>query len=590
MKQEHSSGKNSLLAKLRTNPTAVLALCAAAILLTTVVTLAAVNRARQNAAGSTASSAGSQTAGSQTSTPSGGEEDERYESSDLDAEAYSGTILPLTEDAGEEYIKDTLFIGDSNTVRYMSYGFAELEHAIGVIGMGASDARTLKSVKFKSYAEMVTIPKAITIMQPQRIIIGFGTNNLTGDLDTYIKEYTKTIKAIYDAYPYCSIIVSAIPPVDKHRDYPKVTMQNVDEFNEALVEMCEKNGWKFLNTTEVLKDEKTGFCKTEYTVQDGLHLSKEGVSALFNYVRTHAYETEDLRPKPLKSVPTRGETPPDLIVKDPLKVEGGRPNEVTKVQISFTADEGGTVSGTAEQSIEPGKQAETVTAVPNEGYEFAGWSCTVGRIEDVKNPVLTFTVPGDAASYGGVFVTASFKPIGYSVRFSLSAMAGGKLQQGESSGEAVSVAVNSGKTASVILKLNEGYTVEENAAYKLTKNADGTYTVSVPQVKSDLEVKVQLKLLATSTPKPTATPKPSATPSATPEATPSATPEATPAATPDATPETTPEVTPVPATPEPTPVPATPEPTPVPATPEPTPVPATPDPAPESPPPADPAA
>lgn len=586
MKKEHSSGKNSLLAKLRTNPTAVLALCAAAILLTTVVTLAAVNRARQNAAGSTASSAGSQTAGSQMSTPSGGEEDERYESSDLDTEAYSDTILPLTEDAGEEYIKDTLFIGDSNTVRYMSYGFAELEHAIGVIGMGASDARTLKSVKFKSYAEMVTIPKAITIMQPQRIIIGFGTNNLTGDLDTYIKEYTKTIKAIYDAYPYCSIIVSAIPPVDKHRDYPKVTMQNVDEFNEALVEMCEKNGWKFLNTTEVLKDKKTGFCKTEYTVQDGLHLSKEGVSALFNYVRTHAYETEDLRPKPLKSVPTRGETPPDLIVKDPLKVEGGRPNEVTKVQISFTADEGGTVSGTAEQSIEPGKQAETVTAVPNEGYEFAGWSCTVGRIEDVKNPVLTFTVPGDAASYGGVFVTASFKPIGYSVRFSLSAMAGGKLQQGESSGEAVSVAVNSGKTASVILKLNEGYTVEENAAYKLTKNADGTYTVSVPQVKSDLEVKVQLKLLATPTPKPTATPKPSATPSATPEATPSATPEATPAATP----ETTPEVTPVPATPEPTPVPATPEPTPVPATPEPTPVPATPDPAPESPPPADPAA
>ena len=190
MKQEHSSGKNSLLAKLRTNPTAVLALCAAAILLTTVVTLAAVNRARQNATGSTASSAGSQTAGSQMSTPSGGEEDERYESSDLDTEAYSGTILPLTEDAGEEYIKDTLFIGDSNTVRYMSYGFAELEHAIGVIGMGASDARTLKSVKFKSYAEMVTIPKAITIMQPQRIIIGFGTNNLTGDLDTYINEYT----------------------------------------------------------------------------------------------------------------------------------------------------------------------------------------------------------------------------------------------------------------------------------------------------------------------------------------------------------------------------------------------------------------
>ena len=32
-----------------------------------------------------------------------------------------GTVLPATEDAGRSYVEETLFIGDSNTARYMMY-------------------------------------------------------------------------------------------------------------------------------------------------------------------------------------------------------------------------------------------------------------------------------------------------------------------------------------------------------------------------------------------------------------------------------------------------------------------------------------
>ena len=52
------------------------------------------------------------------------------------------TILPQTADAGRSYVDDTLFIGDSNTVRYTMYAddtgtaFSTLKNNIGVVSMG----------------------------------------------------------------------------------------------------------------------------------------------------------------------------------------------------------------------------------------------------------------------------------------------------------------------------------------------------------------------------------------------------------------------------------------------------------------------
>lgn len=53
-----------------------------------------------------------------------------------------GTILPETADAGRSYVDETLFIGDSNTARYLLYAnetgtaFTSLNNNIGVVSMG----------------------------------------------------------------------------------------------------------------------------------------------------------------------------------------------------------------------------------------------------------------------------------------------------------------------------------------------------------------------------------------------------------------------------------------------------------------------
>ena len=45
-------------------------------------------------------------------------------------------------------------------------------------------------------------------------------------------------------------------------------MTQVDAYNAALIQMCEENGYKFLNSAEVLRDDATGWAKTDYTLSD----------------------------------------------------------------------------------------------------------------------------------------------------------------------------------------------------------------------------------------------------------------------------------------------------------------------------------
>ncbi len=188
------------------------------------------------------------------------------------------TILPQTADAGRSYVDDTLFIGDSNTVRYTMYAddtgtaFSTLKNNIGVVSMGAGSITTLKCEKFKGDSTLYTIPDAVAKLQPKRIIIGFGSNNLGGQLHG-CHQVHRTVPggagAITKAWPYADIIVSAIPPLDQQRDNTNLTMTQVDAYNAALVTMCEEDGYKFLNTAEVLRDDATGWAKRTIPFRTG---------------------------------------------------------------------------------------------------------------------------------------------------------------------------------------------------------------------------------------------------------------------------------------------------------------------------------
>lgn len=144
------------------------------------------------------------------------------------------------------------------------------------------------------------------LMQPRRVILTFGTNDLSSSYSasSFASDYAKGIKAVQDAYPSVDIIVNAIPPLGQQHSNQNLTQTQVDEYNKALVQMCQDNGWKFLNSAEVLKDSSTGYAKSGYVLSsDGIHLTEQAMDALFTYIRTHSYITEETRPA-LTAVPT----------------------------------------------------------------------------------------------------------------------------------------------------------------------------------------------------------------------------------------------------------------------------------------------
>lgn len=456
-----------------------------------------------------------------------------------------GTVLPAGADAGRSYLDETLFIGDSNTARYLLYAddtgtaFTSLSNNIGVVSMGAGAITTLKCEKFKGSSTMYTVPESVAMLKPKRIIICYGTNNLSGsstDATRFIATYLQGLQAIRQAWSYCDIIVSAIPPLDKQRENTNLTMTQVDAYNAALVQMCEENGFKFLNSAEVLRDDTTGWAKTDYTLSDGVHLSKKAVEAYFTYVRTHAYQTEDRRPQPLGSIPQPDGVPANLITKDPIAVRGA------KVPLEFVAEHGGTLSGTTSQLVKKGATAGAVTAVPDAGFVFAGWTASSGG--SYSSATISFTMPQNADA-GGVVLTAHFKADAHEHEY---------------------VEVEGTKTAATCLKAGSakykckicGEVIEKDIKPLghdwddgVQKGAEIIYTC---KREGCGETKVEA---AKATPTPSPTPQPTATPVVTtaPTAVPTQAPTPVPTAVPTAAP------TAVPATPEPTAVPTpTPEP------------------------------
>ena len=218
----------------------------------------------------------------------------------IDQTQYSSTILEESEDAGQDYVDETLFLGDSNTARmYRMFDYCSYDNAIGSVGMSARSLATYACVQLQGYSNYVTMAKAVSLMQPRRVILTFGTNDLSPSYSAqdFVENYQEGIESIVEAYPSVDIIVNAIPPLGQTHSNQNLTQTQVDEYNKALVEMCQEQGWKFLNSAEVLKDSSTGYAKSGYVESsDGIHLTRAAMEALFDYVRTHSYITEDDRP------------------------------------------------------------------------------------------------------------------------------------------------------------------------------------------------------------------------------------------------------------------------------------------------------
>ena len=315
----------------------------------------------------------------------------------------STALLTETADAGTDYLNDTLFLGDSNTVRLYNNGLISLQQFCAKEGIGTQVALNEGIVTFKKDSNHYTIPQAVAMMKPRRVVMTFGTNDTGMEVSDFIAHYTALIQAIQQSYPYTDIIVNTVPPVPAdHSNYPHMDQAKIDDFNMALLALCEQLGVRFLNSAEALKG-SDGYGIADYYTSGDIHLKSAGLKAVLNYLRTHALQTEDRRPD-TNNIPTRtmeyvsnpssavAAPSSEAVSSSESQAESASSSESSssestsenkKFEARYRVDKngGGTLSvgnDTGNSSVtytvtDPDKSI-TVTAVPAEGHVFVKWS------------------------------------------------------------------------------------------------------------------------------------------------------------------------------------------------------------------------
>lgn len=315
----------------------------------------------------------------------------------------STALLTETADAGTDYLNDTLFLGDSNTVRLYNNGLISLQQFCAKEGIGTQVALNEGIVTFKKDSNHYTIPQAVAMMKPRRVVMTFGTNDTGMEVSDFIAHYTALIQAIQQSYPYTDIIVNTVPPVPAdHSNYPHMDQAKIDDFNMALLALCEQLGVRFLNSAEALKG-SDGYGIADYYTSGDIHLKSAGLKAVLNYLRTHALQTEDRRPD-TNNIPTRtmeyvsnpssavAAPSSEAVSSSESQAESASSSESSssestsedkKYEARYRVDKngGGTLSvgnDTGNSSVtytvtDPDKSI-TVTAVPAEGHVFVKWS------------------------------------------------------------------------------------------------------------------------------------------------------------------------------------------------------------------------
>lgn len=315
----------------------------------------------------------------------------------------STALLTETADAGTDYLNDTLFLGDSNTVRLYNNGLISLQQFCAKEGIGTQVALNEGIVTFKKDSNHYTIPQAVAMMKPRRVVMTFGTNDTGMEVSDFIAHYTALIQAIRQSYPYTDIIVNTVPPVPAdHSNYPHMDQAKIDDFNMALLDLCEQLGVRFLNSAEALKG-SDGYGIADYYTSGDIHLKSAGLKAVLNYLRTHALQTEDRRPD-TNNIPTRtmeyvsnpssavAAPSSEAVSSSESQAESASSSESSssestseekKFEARYRVDKngGGTLSvgnDTGNSSVtytvtDPDKSI-TVTAVPAEGHVFVKWS------------------------------------------------------------------------------------------------------------------------------------------------------------------------------------------------------------------------
>lgn len=207
----------------------------------------------------------------------------------------SSAILPPSSDAGQEYIDGITFLGDSTSYGFIFYGSLSGGKDTKQVWTGFRGTMTLSyqstvGIKDPTDGSEKTIRQCVEQYKPEYMIITLGLNGVSFMDEEYFKtEYKSLVSDIQSLSPDTKLILQSIYPISPlYVHWGSITNEMITAANSWILQIAEENGCPYLDTYSALADAE-GNLKPELDSGDGIHLNPNGLNAVLQYIRTHAY-------------------------------------------------------------------------------------------------------------------------------------------------------------------------------------------------------------------------------------------------------------------------------------------------------------
>ena len=196
--------------------------------------------------------------------------------------------VPESAAVSQNYFDDAVFVGDSITEGMTIYSGMSNAKILAYTGINFSTISTTPVLKQED-GTRVTIMDELGKARYNKVYVMLGGNEVGYmDENSFIQRYEKVLEQVEALQSGAIIYVQSMTPVTETNGY-NLDNDRIDEYNQAILEMCKRRGLYFLNVAECMKDSR-GMLPTEASPKDGMHFGQEYFDKWFAYLKTHTVD------------------------------------------------------------------------------------------------------------------------------------------------------------------------------------------------------------------------------------------------------------------------------------------------------------
>ncbi len=192
----------------------------------------------------------------------------------------------------DSYFSDAVFIGDSRMQGFRNASGITQGTFLTSVGMSLETMKSEAIIPTEG-GENITVAAALSGARYGKVYIMLGANDLGEyDWDTFRQGFISCVSRFQELQPDAIFYICSCVYVEESKvtTGSYVNNTNVDTLNSILLEICQEQGYGYLDLNEILSDGYGSLIAGASS--DGVHLYESYCQQMLAYLKTHYY-TED---------------------------------------------------------------------------------------------------------------------------------------------------------------------------------------------------------------------------------------------------------------------------------------------------------